>query len=51
MRALQQPPNPATPKPILAESAMASAMSDGGFSEIQALPPLRDVPVVVLAGD
>jgi pimeloyl-ACP methyl ester carboxylesterase len=43
-------PNPATPKPILAESAMASAMSDAGFAEIQALPPLRDIPVVVLAG-
>src|SRR5258705_6078782 len=51
MRALQKPPNPATPKPILAETAMASAMPAAGFPEIQALPPLRDVPVVVLAGD
>jgi pimeloyl-ACP methyl ester carboxylesterase len=50
MRALQKPPNPATPKPILAETAMASAMSTAGFPEIQALPPLRDLPVVVLAG-
>jgi pimeloyl-ACP methyl ester carboxylesterase len=50
MRALQKP-NPATPKPILAETAMASAMSAAGFPEIQALPPLRDIPVVVLAGD
>lgn len=49
MRALRKP-NPATPKPILAESAMASAMSAAGFPEIQALPPLRDIPVVVLAG-
>jgi pimeloyl-ACP methyl ester carboxylesterase len=30
---------------------MASAMSAAGFPEIQALPPLRDIPVVVLAGD
>lgn len=50
MRALQKP-NPATPKPILAETAMSSAMSAAGFPEIQALPPLRDIPVVVLAGD
>lgn len=50
MRALQKP-NPATPKPILAEAAMSSAMSAAGFPEIQALPPLRDIPVVVLAGD
>lgn len=44
-------PNPATPKPILAETAVASAMSEAGFPEIQALPPLRDLPVVVLAGN
>ena len=50
MRALQKP-NPATPKPILAESAMASAMSAAGFPEIQSLPPLRNIPVVVLVGD
>jgi pimeloyl-ACP methyl ester carboxylesterase len=50
MRALQKPPNPATPKSILAESAMSSAMFAAGFPEIQALPPLRDLPVVVLAG-
>lgn len=49
MRAPRKP-NPATPKPILAETAMASAMSAAGFPEIQALPPLRDIPVVVLAG-
>jgi len=30
---------------------MASAMSAAGFPEIQTLPPLRDIPVVVLAGD
>jgi pimeloyl-ACP methyl ester carboxylesterase len=51
MRALQKRPNPATPKPILAETAMASTMSAAGFPEIQGLPPLRDVPVVVLAGN
>jgi pimeloyl-ACP methyl ester carboxylesterase len=51
MRALQKRPNPATPKPILAQTAMASTMSAAGFPEIQALPPLRDVPVVVLAGN
>jgi len=50
MRALQKP-NPATPKPILAESAMASAMSAAGFPEIQSLPPLRNIPVVVLVGN
>jgi pimeloyl-ACP methyl ester carboxylesterase len=50
MRALQKP-NPATPKPILAESAMASAMSAAGFPEIQSLPPLRNMPVVVLVGN
>jgi pimeloyl-ACP methyl ester carboxylesterase len=50
MRGLQKP-NPATPKPILAETAMASAMSALGFPEIQALPPLRDIPVVVLVGN
>jgi pimeloyl-ACP methyl ester carboxylesterase len=50
MRALQQP-NSTTPKPILAENAMASAMAAAGFPEIQALPPLRDIPVVVLAGN
>lgn len=49
MRALGKP-DPATPKPILAESAMASTMSEAGFPDIQALPPLRDVPIVVLAG-
>lgn len=49
MRA-SRPPNPATPKPILAESEMSSAMAAAGFPEIQALPPLHDVPVVVLAG-
>lgn len=49
MRALGKP-DQATPKPIVAESAMASAMSEAGFPEIQALPPLVDVPVVVLAG-
>jgi pimeloyl-ACP methyl ester carboxylesterase len=51
MRALETPPDPATPKPVLAEAAMASAMSAAGFPEIQALPPLRDLPVVILAGD
>jgi len=51
MRAQQQKPDPATPKSILAETAMSSAMSAAGFPEIQALPPLRDIPVVVLAGD
>ena len=51
MRALEKPPNPATPRPIVAESAMASAMAAAGFREVQALPPLRDIPVVVLAGD
>src|SRR5437773_2232705 len=50
MRALQKP-NPATPKLILAESAMASAMSAAGFPEIQSLPPLRNIPVVVLVGN
>jgi pimeloyl-ACP methyl ester carboxylesterase len=50
MRALQKS-NPATPKPILAESAMASAMSVAGFPEIQSLPPLRNIPVVVLVGN
>jgi pimeloyl-ACP methyl ester carboxylesterase len=45
-----QKPDPATPKPILAEQAMASAMSDAGFPEIRALPPLRDIPAVVLVG-
>jgi pimeloyl-ACP methyl ester carboxylesterase len=50
MRALQKP-NSATPKPILAESAMASAMSAAGFPEIQSLPPLRNIPVVVLVGN
>ena len=50
MRALQKP-NPGTPKPMLAESAMASAMSAAGFPEIQSLPPLRNIPVVVLVGD
>jgi pimeloyl-ACP methyl ester carboxylesterase len=50
MRAPQKP-DPATPKPILAEVRMASAISDAGFAEIRALPPLRDIPVVVLAGD
>jgi pimeloyl-ACP methyl ester carboxylesterase len=49
MRVLQKS-NPATPKAILAESAVSAAMSAAGFPEIQALPPLRDVPVVVLAG-
>jgi pimeloyl-ACP methyl ester carboxylesterase len=49
MRALQKP-NPATPTPVLAETAVASAMSAAGFPEIQTLPPLRDLPVVVLAG-
>jgi pimeloyl-ACP methyl ester carboxylesterase len=51
MRALRQKPDPATPKSILAETAMSSAMSASGFPEIQALPPLRDIPVVVLAGN
>ena len=46
-----QTADPATPKPILAEQAMASAMSGAGFPEILALPPLRDIPVVVLVGD
>jgi pimeloyl-ACP methyl ester carboxylesterase len=50
MRALQKP-NPATPKPILTETAMASAMSAAGFPEIQSLPPLRNIPVVVLVGN
>ena len=50
MRALQKP-DPATSKPILAEQAMASDMSDAGFPDIRALSPLRDIPVVVLAGD
>jgi pimeloyl-ACP methyl ester carboxylesterase len=50
MRAPQKP-DPATPKPILAEQTMASAMSDAGFPEIRALPPLRDIPVVVLVGN
>ena len=51
MRALRQKPDPATPKSILTETAMSSAMSASGFPEIQALPPLRDIPVVVLAGN
>jgi pimeloyl-ACP methyl ester carboxylesterase len=51
MRGLETPPNPSTPKPILTETAMASAMSAAGFPEIQALPPLGDLPVVVLAGN
>ena len=50
MHALQKP-DPATSKPILAEQAMASDMSDAGFPDIRALSPLRDIPVVVLAGD
>ena len=50
MRALERPPNPTTPGPILAEAAMASAMSAAFFPDIHTLPPLRSIPVVVLAG-
>ena len=50
MRALERPPDPTTPRPILAEVAMASAMSAAFFPEIQTLPPLRSIPIVVLAG-
>jgi len=39
MRALGRPPDPTTPGPILAEVAMASAMSAAFFPEIQTLPP------------
>jgi len=50
MSALQKS-DPATPKPILAEAAMSSAMSGAGFPEIGVLPPLPNIPVVVLVGD
>ena len=50
MQALPKP-RVMPPKPILEETAVAKAMSAAGFPDIQALPPLGNIPVVVLVGD
>jgi pimeloyl-ACP methyl ester carboxylesterase len=50
MESMQQPPAASLPKSIAAEATMSSAMVDSQFADIRALPPLPDVPVVVLVG-
>lgn len=42
--------SPDTPKPVLAELRIAEDLSTSDFAEVRALPPLPDVPVVVLVG-
>jgi pimeloyl-ACP methyl ester carboxylesterase len=49
MRAAPQSPPP-PPSPARAEATMSRAMADQDFREIRALAPLRDIPLVVLAG-
>jgi pimeloyl-ACP methyl ester carboxylesterase len=38
-------------KPLLAELRMAEELAAGDFAEIRTLPPLADIPVVVLVGE
>lgn len=45
----QDPPTGLAPV-VLRELQMATAMQDGGFAELRSLPPIPDVPVVVLVG-
>jgi tetratricopeptide (TPR) repeat protein len=49
MRAAQHV-SPDTPKPLLAEIRMAQELANAGFPDFKKLPPLPDVPVVVLTG-
>jgi tetratricopeptide (TPR) repeat protein len=50
MRAAQYSP-PNAPRPVLAELQMAQELANDGYPEFKTLPPLPDVPVVVLAGE
>jgi pimeloyl-ACP methyl ester carboxylesterase len=50
MESLQQPPAASLPKSIVAEANMSRAMVDSQFADIRAVPPLPDIPVVVLVG-
>jgi pimeloyl-ACP methyl ester carboxylesterase len=50
MEARRQTPSD-MPKPILAELRMAQDLADSGFAETRKLPPIGDVPVVVLVGE
>ena len=42
---------PDIPKPVLAELQMARALARDGFPDFKTLAPLRNIPVVVLAGE
>lgn len=51
MKAADRPASPDTPPPIAAEVEMAQALTRDGYPEFKTLPPISDIPAVVLAGE